>query len=78
VTLCGEANPISGSDITSTLVLDGTLCEGTVGFACGDLTGTVDAPIPGFDLTGSTFTMQEYQGAKPTPLINCEKVPAEY
>lgn len=79
LTLCGEANPISGGDILTGLSLSGTICGGAdAGFICGNVAGVVSTPIPNFDLTGSTFTIQKIMGAAPTPVINCEKVPAEY
>ncbi|MFO0553665.1 MAG: hypothetical protein U0271_35105 [Polyangiaceae bacterium] len=77
VTLAGTANPISDLDIITTLVLTGQLCGGS-DFICGDVTGTVATPIPDYDLTGSTFTMQRYEGTKPAPVINCAKDPAKY
>jgi hypothetical protein len=79
LSLCGEANPISGSEISTGLAISGTICGGVAaGFICGGVTGIVEAPIPDYDLTGSTFTMQKYEGTIPAPLINCEKAPAEY
>jgi hypothetical protein len=78
VRLCGEANPISGSDIQTTLILDGSLCTGTLGFGCGDVTGIVSEPLPDYDLTGSTFTLQKYGGQIPPPLIDCAMTPAQY
>jgi hypothetical protein len=79
LTLCGEANPISGGDILTGLSLSGTICGGaSAGFICGGVGGIVTTPIPNFDLTGSTFTIQKIMGAAPPPVINCEKEPAEY
>lgn len=80
VTLAGAANPISGADIISTLIFDGFVCGGpNAGFICGDASGIVSQPIMGYDLTGSTFTMQRYDGSeKPEPLINCDRDPAQY
>jgi len=79
LTLCGAANPISGGDILTGLAISGTICGGaTAGFVCGPVTGKVTTPIPNFDLTGSTYTIQKISGAPPAPVINCDKVPAEY
>ncbi len=79
LTLCGAANPISMSDIITGLAISGTICGGAQeGFICGGVTGIVKTPIPNFDLTGSTFTIQKVAGTAPTPVINCEKEPAEY
>lgn len=77
VTLPGTANPISDADIITTLALVGQMCGGA-DFICGDATGIVEAPIPDYDLVGSTFTMQRYEGTKPAPVINCDKDPAKY
>lgn len=78
VSLCGEANPISMSELVTTLTLDGTFCTGTPLFGCGGVSGIVSIPLPDFDLTGSTFTLQKYGGTLPAPLINCEMAPAQY
>lgn len=75
VTVIEEANPIVPRLVT-TLKLVGQLCA-TEDFICGSVTGTISSPIE-FDLTGSTFTMQRYDGAKPDPLINCSRDPAVY
>lgn len=80
LSLCGEANPISGSEISTGLTISGTICGGAAaGFVCGPVTGTVATPIPNYDLTGSTYTMQKGMGGTfPPPVINCEKAPAMY
>ncbi len=78
VTLIGDANPISPSDIETSLSLSGSLCAEPPDFFCGDANGIVQAPLPDFDLVGSTFTFQKYEGTVPSPLINCAKDPAEY
>lgn len=77
VTLIADANPISPRDVETTLQLKGQICGGA-DFLCGDVTGTVSKPLAGFDLKGSTFTMQRYETELPTPLINCNKDPAVY
>lgn len=79
VTLIGAANPITGADIESTLILSGEMCGGErAGFICGDVSGIVTKPLNNYDLTGSTFAMERYDTALPAPLINCAKDPAEY
>ncbi len=55
VTAAGATNPITGSDITTTLVLEGCF-EGT--FLCGTVSGFVSQPLQ-LDLTGSTFAAVE-------------------
>jgi hypothetical protein len=77
VTLVGDANPISGSDIVATLSLIGGLCAESPAFFCGDVVGASSVPFE-LDLAGSTFTFQKHDGALPSPLINCAKDPAEY
>jgi hypothetical protein len=80
LSLCGEANPISMSEILTGLQIAGTICgPADAPFACGSVTGIVEAPLPDFDLTGSTFTMQkEAGGTFPPPVINCERAPVDY
>ena len=80
VTLIGAANPITGADVESTLIFEGSICgPPNQGFICGDASGIVSKPLQNYDLTGSTFTMQRYEGdALPDPLINCDKEPAVY
>jgi hypothetical protein len=78
VRLCGDANPISGGDLQTTLILDGTFCSGAPLFGCGDVMGVVSEPLQGYDLTGSTFALQKYGGSIPAPLINCAMEPAVY
>ena len=64
----GAANPITGSDIYTTLALDG------VAFAsdlwCGEVTGSVSAPLQ-LDLTGSTFAFTPITatGELPDPVV---------
>ncbi len=82
LSLCGEANPISGAEIVTTLTLTGTMCGGVdLGFICGVATGSVTVPFPlelTTDTKQSTFTLQKYMGALPAPVINCAKDPAMY
>jgi hypothetical protein len=68
----GEANSITGGDITADVILDGSLC-GDDTFFCGTVSGNVTAPIP-LDLAGSTFTLtrvNEGEALPPTPAIDC-------
>lgn len=79
IRICPEANPISGSEIQTSLILSGSFCTSTPGFGCGDVSGIVSTPIPNYDLTGSTFTTQAFEGPeKPAPLIDCAMTPAQY
>jgi hypothetical protein len=80
LSLCGEANPISMSEILTGLQIAGTMCgPADAPFACGSVTGIVEAPLPDYDLTGSTFTMQKESGGMfPPPVINCERAPVDY
>ena len=80
VTLCGDANPISVSEVVTTLTLTGELCGGEkAGFVCGAASGIVSKPLSMYDLAPeSAFTMQKIDGAVPFPVIDCAKTPAEY
>lgn len=80
VSLINAGNPISAFDVRAEVKLLGTLCGDSLGFICGDVTGTVIEPdaLNGYDLAGSTFTMQRYDGEKPAPVINCAGDPAVY
>ncbi|NUO54756.1 MAG: hypothetical protein HOV80_38435 [Polyangiaceae bacterium] len=81
LSLCGEANPISMSEILTGLQIAGTICgPADAPFACGTVTGIVEAPLPDFDLTGSSFTMQKAltDGSFPPPVLNCERAPADF
>ncbi len=79
IMVSGAANPITGSDITTSgVILHGQLCSQDPSFVCGTVDGQVTAPIMA-SLTGSTFTMQAIQnGTIPAPLLNCAKDPAMY
>ena len=80
VTLPGVANPITGSDVVTTLVLTGQLCAGDrAGFVCGEATGTITEPLMADLSPGSGFTMQAADGGTlPPPVINCAMDPAVY
>lgn len=75
ISMDGAANPISGSELATTLVLKGApggWC-GPSEFVCGDVEGIASKPLEGLDLKGSTFTMQKLEtpGVYPEPVINC-------
>ncbi len=79
IMVSGAANPITGSDITTTgVVLHGQLCSQDPSFVCGSVDGQVTMPIMA-SLAGSTFTLQAIQnGTIPAPVIDCSKTPAMY
>ncbi|MCA9598659.1 MAG: hypothetical protein KC776_35355 [Myxococcales bacterium] len=73
----GQANPISGSNITADISsLRGTVCN-LDGFYCGLLDAAVTKPIP-LDLKNSNWTLTKLTspGVYPEPTINCAKKPA--
>lgn len=81
VTVCGESNPVTGSDIEATLVIDAHIVHADA--ICGDITGMLMVPLE-FDLTGSTFAMLRLddEGCDPTTLpgmgefpYKCSQVP---
>lgn len=68
----GQANPVTGGDITADVSLVGNLC-GDGRFFCGIITGTVQKPLA-LDLAGSTFTLTRVDpGTSPPtrPAIDC-------
>jgi hypothetical protein len=69
----GEANPITGSEIEATVVLDARFCD-VAGFYCGTVTGNLSRPIP-IDLAGSTFAMERISGGTPPPepYLSCNR-----
>ena len=74
ISMEGPANPISGSELATTLTLigmPGGWCTGSA-FVCGDVEGTASKPIA-LDLTGSTFTLQRVvpPSGYPAPVLNC-------
>jgi hypothetical protein len=80
IAMDGAANPISGSELQTELVLTGQaggLCKGS-DFSCGTVTGIASKPIKDLNLAGSTFTLQllAEAGNYPTALLNCAKKPA--
>lgn len=73
----GQANPISGSNITAEVKsLRGSFCN-TDGFYCGQVDGDVTKPIP-LNINGSTWSMQKIDdpNAYPPPVLDCKKTPA--
>jgi hypothetical protein len=76
VTVPGQANPISGSDIVSTLILNaqpGSVCS-PANLICGPVDGVVSQPIAGFSLSdGSNFTFQAISDMSnyPKPVLDC-------
>ncbi|AUX26178.1 uncharacterized protein SOCEGT47_067390 [Sorangium cellulosum] len=76
ITVPGNANPISGSDLEATITLTGSLCA-PADFVCGDVTGTVARPLR-LDLADSTFAMDRITDptSYPAPVIDCERRPA--
>jgi hypothetical protein len=77
LTVAGEANPISGSQLTATITLEGRICE-PADFVCGPMSGNATEPLA-IDLDGSTWTMQKVTDPAmyPPALINCELAPAD-
>jgi hypothetical protein len=63
--ITGEANPVTGGDISASAVLAGNLC-GDGRFFCGTLSGAVEKPLP-LDLAGSTFTLTRIEPGGPWP-----------
>lgn len=76
LSVTGEANPLTGSDIQADVALSGNLCSPGE-FICGDVTGEAIASIT-VKLDGSTFTMQKITdpAAYPDIVINCAEDPA--
>lgn len=73
ITMAGDANPISGSDLVTTLTLvaePGGWCSEST-FVCGSALGQATKPIS-LNLEGSTFTFQRLDGSGyPPAVINC-------
>lgn len=71
VFLPGPTNPITGSDISATLVLDGTIVDAD--FFCGMVSGMVTSPLMA-DISGSTFAAVRLADPNILPtdvIINC-------
>lgn len=56
LTVNGEANPVSGSELVATAKFTGTFCGPDATFTCGTVSGNVEKPAA-LPLDGSTFTM---------------------
>jgi hypothetical protein len=67
VNVTGAANPVTGSDITATLVVHGDILDENT--MCGELTGMLSSPLE-YDLAGSTFAAIRLadDGSDPTTL----------
>lgn len=68
----GAANPVTGADISASLVLSGNLCGDRRSF-CGTVTGNVTKPVS-LDLQGSTFTFTAIDSPASVParpVIDC-------
>lgn len=69
----GAANPITGSDITATLVLSATVVDAD--FVCGDVSGMVTEPLE-TTIDGSTFASVRLADPNVLPTdvtINCDR-----
>jgi len=77
ITVAGAANPISGSDLETTVTLTGAagaMCK-PADFICGDVSGTVSKPLTSYDLSGgSRFTFQRITDPDtyPVAVIDCQ------
>jgi len=77
------ANPITGGDVTTRLVLTGSMCstrrpeapEGGVDALCGTLTADISRPVR-LSTTG-TFTSQRHHPGTPwpSPILDCAELP---
>jgi hypothetical protein len=63
--LDGETNPITGSDIVTTALIEGEILDADD--MCGDLSGSVTVPLM-LDLAGSTFAMTRIEAPDPDSL----------
>lgn len=77
ITVAGAANPISGSDLETTVTLTGAagaMCK-PADFICGDVSGIVSKPLTNYDLSGgSRFTFQRITDPDtyPVAVIDCQ------
>lgn len=63
----GAANPITGSDLTASLLIEGQAFGSALW--CGEVSGEVTSPLE-LDLTGSTFAFEPVDGtALPDPVL---------
>lgn len=65
VSVVGDANPITGSDITATLMIEGAIQNEDLW--CGTVTGMVSMPLM-LDLAGSTFAAVRVDATDPASL----------
>ena len=74
VTVPGNANPISGSDIVASVVITATafpMTEELPSYFCGQVMGMVTVPLP-VDLAGSTIGAVQTTGfTDAEPLLSC-------
>jgi hypothetical protein len=71
IAIAGEANPISGTEITADITLLGQLLSDQL--LCGEVEGSITAPIA-LDLTGSTWgslRITDAGGAFPQAVTDC-------
>lgn len=73
LTITGEANPFSHTDLTAEVTLKGKFC-GVADFFCGTADGGVTVPLE-IPLKGSTWTLEKVTGTTypEPPHINCKK-----
>jgi len=74
ITVPGNANPISGSPIIGDITLLGVVRS--TDLFCGDVVGTLQAPIPNLSLDGSTFGAKRIEPGTlgedlPTRIFKC-------
>lgn len=74
VSVSGEANPITCSDIEADADMIGRICQ-PADFFCGEVTGVAKASIELQLDGGSTFTFQRVTDAAslPDPVVGCDK-----
>jgi len=68
ITVPGDTNPISASELVADLQTLGNLCPGD--FFCGIANGQVTSPAP-IDITGSAWTMESLATFVEPPKLNC-------
>lgn len=68
ITVPGETNPISASELVAELQVAGRICPGD--FFCGIAGGMVTSPAP-IDISGSTWTMESLATFAEPPKLNC-------
>ncbi|MBW2529655.1 MAG: hypothetical protein JRI23_36095 [Deltaproteobacteria bacterium] len=68
ITVPGDTNPISASELVADVQVAGTLCPGD--YFCGIANGQVTSPAP-IDISGSTWTMESLATFTEPPKLNC-------